>query len=94
PVSIVFSHPSTGSPDHVGSPHRFRPWGDPSRVQIIQPDTPLPPCVAGCDADAPHCIAQLDIDDLYPPISDFLSRFVPRRVEAGEARSATSGPVA
>ncbi|MCB1496333.1 MAG: glycosyltransferase family 9 protein [Bauldia sp.] len=82
PVSVVFSHPTSGSPDHVGSPERFRPWGDPSRIQVIQPRTPLPPCIDGCDADEPHCITQLGIDHLYPPIADFVMRFVPQTAES------------
>ncbi len=94
PVSVVFSHPASGAPGHVGSPERFRPWGDRSLVQIVQPASPLPPCVDGCEQNEPHCITQLGVDDLFPPISDFLSRFVPDRVEAREARTATSGPVA
>lgn len=81
PVSVVFAHPESGAADHVGSPERFRPWGDPARIQIVQPATPLAPCVEGCEADAPHCITQLDADWLTPRIAGFLARFVPEAVE-------------
>ncbi|WP_421723090.1 glycosyltransferase family 9 protein [Bauldia sp.] len=76
PVAVIFNHARSAAPDHVGSPERFAPWGEPSRVLVLRPDEPLAPCTDGCEVDAAHCITQLDVDDLYPPIADFAARFV------------------
>ena len=76
PAAVIFSHPGSGSPSHVGAPQRFRPWGDPDQVLIVQPDAPLAPCVEGCEADEPHCITQLDVDAIYPAIAAFTAGFM------------------
>lgn len=76
PTAVVFNHARSGSPAHVGSPERFAPWGDPRRILILQPEQTLAPCVDGCEVGGTHCIAQLEVDDLFPPLADFIGRFV------------------
>ena len=76
PTAVIFPHPRDGSPAHVGSPERFRPWGDPARIRVIQPATARSPCVDGCDADHPHCILQLDVETLWRELRDFIAGFV------------------
>jgi len=73
PAAVIFSHPRSGSPAHVGAPQRFRPWTDPEHLLIVQPARPLAPCVEGCEADEPHCITQLDVDAIYPAIAEFMA---------------------
>lgn len=82
PVTVIFNHPSGGSPVHVGSPERFRPWGDPERLLIVQPDAPLPPCVDGCEADSPHCITRIAVDDIHGQVARFVERFAREAVAA------------
>jgi heptosyltransferase-2 len=62
PVVQIQSFAKTGEADHVRSPVRFRPWGVASA--IIQPAQPLPPCVQACEANHPHCITQVTIDEV------------------------------
>ena len=85
PAAVIFSHPRSGSPSHVGAPQRFRPWGEPDQVLIVQPDAPLAPCVEGCEADEPHCITELEVDAIYPAIAAFMAGFM---VEPAMPRSA------
>ncbi|MCP4384060.1 MAG: glycosyltransferase family 9 protein [Hyphomicrobiales bacterium] len=86
PVAVIFNHGVAASPRHASSPERFAPWGDPGRVLILRPDRPLSPCTDGCVVyDVAHCITQLDVDDLFPPIADFVGRFVEAPAEVRTA---------
>lgn len=78
PSAVIFPHPRDGSPAHVGSPERFRPWGNAARIRVIQPTTALSPCGDGCDADHPHCILQLDAETLWRELRDFIALFAAR----------------
>jgi len=92
PAAVIFSHPRSGSPSHVGAPERFRPWGVPDDVLIVQPDAPLAPCVEGCEADEPHCITQLGVDAIYPAIAAFMAGFMvePAMPRVAELRRPTA----
>lgn len=57
PIVEISCHPSSGASSSNNSPERFGPWSVPSAV--LQPDTPTPPCVDECVANAPHCILNI-----------------------------------
>lgn len=59
PVAEFSCHPASGDPGHFHSPVRFRPWGDPTRILVIQPPAPLHPCKGSCEAPEPHCIGNI-----------------------------------
>ena len=75
PVAVLSCHPAGGSPHHFNSPARFRPWGDPSRILVIQPPGAAHPCGEACDADEPHCILGISTAMLGPLLQDFVGRF-------------------
>jgi ADP-heptose:LPS heptosyltransferase len=62
PVVEISCHPLTGSPTHQNSPQRFGPWGD-SHV-VLQPPSPREPCLMACTANEPHCILEIDADQV------------------------------
>lgn len=62
PVVEISCHPRSGDPEHHNAPQRFGPWGVPAR--IVQPETPRPPCEAGCAYDDPHCILEVTTDEV------------------------------
>lgn len=92
PAAVVFSHPRSSSPAHVGAPERFRPWADPGLLLIVQPDAPLAPCVEGCEADEPHCITQLEVDAIHPAVAAFMAGFMvePAMPRTAERRRPTA----
>lgn len=55
-VVVPFAHPLSGNLEHVHAPRRFRPWGQPGKVTVIQPVQAWAPCTGGCDAPTQHCI--------------------------------------
>jgi ADP-heptose:LPS heptosyltransferase len=58
PVVEISCHPLSGSADHPNSPSRFGPYA--TRSRVLQPASPLAPCVDGCTAAyKPHCITQV-----------------------------------
>jgi heptosyltransferase-2 len=63
PVVIVGVHPHGASPAHPAAPERFGPWADASRVLVLRPPGHHDPCPDGCEADDPHCILGLTVDD-------------------------------
>ena len=75
PVAVLSCHPAGGSPHHFNSPARFRPWGDPARILVIQPPSASHPCGDACDADKPHCILGISEAVLWPVLRDFVGRF-------------------
>ena len=79
PVAVLFPNAADAPPNHVGSPARFRPWAEPSRMLVLQPERALPPCIGGCEATEPHCILQLSEEVLWPRLRDFAGPFVTRR---------------
>src|SRR5205085_2170789 len=56
PVVVASCHPTDGVPDHPNSPLRFAPWGEPSRIRVIQPPHAAQSCRGACRAARPHCI--------------------------------------
>ncbi len=62
PVIEISCHPHTGSYLHQNSPIRFGPWQVPTIV--LQPETALPPCTNGCEADEAHCIKQVTLQQV------------------------------
>jgi ADP-heptose:LPS heptosyltransferase len=66
PTVVVNFFPSSCTLEHDNSPARFRPCGP--RVAIVQPAEPLPPCHPCCSMDQPHCIQQVDVDQVLAAI--------------------------
>lgn len=62
PVVQISCHPKEGSDESPYSPVRFGPWGVPS--VIVQPDKATSPCRDYCDANEPHCIRAVTVDDV------------------------------
>jgi ADP-heptose:LPS heptosyltransferase len=59
PVVEISCHPVAGDPSHRNSPSRFGPYA--TRNRVVQPASPLSPCVHGCSiSHAPHCITQIE----------------------------------
>ena len=89
PVAIISCHPRNGDPGHFHAPERFRPWphrdGD---VLVIQPETPLWPCVASCEAPESHCITAFQEVETAARLSAF---FMTRAAARGEVRAAARG---
>lgn len=69
-VVEVSCHPRTGAPAHLNSPIRYGPWG--TRSVVLQPDRALPPCSDGCDADSPHCITAVTVDEVQAAVEGLL----------------------
>ena len=71
PVVILSGHPHGASPTHPGAPERFGPWADPSRVLVLRTPAHRAPCSDGCEADEPHCILGIEVDDVAGPVERF-----------------------
>jgi heptosyltransferase-2 len=71
PVIIVSAHPYGASPHHPGAPERFGPWADPSRVLILRTPSHRVPCADGCEADEPHCILGIEVDNAGRDVERF-----------------------
>ena len=77
PIVEVSCHPVSGDDLHPNSPKRFGPWGVPNRV--VQPETPMDDCVAGCRFKVPHCILNVRVESVIAAIESL-------RVETGVLR--------
>ena len=71
PVAIVGVHPDGASRGHPAAPERFGPWGDPARVLVLRPPGHSDPCRDGCEADEPHCILGITVDDAFAATAAF-----------------------
>ena len=71
PVVIVSAHPHGASPTHPAAPERFGPWAESSRVLILRAPSHRAPCSDGCEADEPHCILGIAVDDVVGAIERF-----------------------
>jgi ADP-heptose:LPS heptosyltransferase len=63
PTISLNAYPMDGEVDHHQSPARNRPVG-PS-VTVLQPKTLLLPCVDECRAAQAHCLAQIDVEQVW-----------------------------
>lgn len=79
PVVVLGVHPHGASPGHPAAPERFGPWGDLSRVLVLRPPAHHDPCRDGCEADEPHCILGLTVDDVVPAIAAFAGTVLSER---------------
>ncbi|HET7717180.1 MAG TPA: glycosyltransferase family 9 protein [Bauldia sp.] len=79
PVVVVSAHPPGASPKHPGAPERFGPWADPSRVLILRTPAHRPPCSDGCEADTPHCILGIDVEDAVARVGGFAAAVLANR---------------
>ncbi len=71
PVVIVGVHPHGAAPGHPAAPERFGPWVDPARVLVLRPPGYREPCGDGCEADEPHCILGVTVDDAFAATAAF-----------------------
>lgn len=72
PIVEISCHPITGSIYHYNSPVRFGPWDVPCR--ILQPKKTVVPCVNGCEAESPHCILDVTVDNVREAVSSLLAK--------------------
>ncbi len=72
PTISLNAYPMDGEVDHHQSPARNRPVG-PS-VTVLQPRTLLPPCVNECRAAEAHCLAQIDVEQVWTASLQALAR--------------------
>lgn len=70
PVVELSCHPKSGFPYSANSPRRFRPWC--RNHKIVQPELPLPECTEECNADRPHCILSITVDQVKQVVSQLL----------------------
>lgn len=59
----ISSHPADGDHGEVTSPLRFSPHNVPTA--LLRPRTAMRPCVGRCNADGPHCIDAITVDDVW-----------------------------
>lgn len=86
PVVVLTPNPVGSSPGHTGAPERFRPWTGPSRLLLLRPARHTEPCHDGCDADRPHCILGLTVDEVLDPVLEFARQVLPQAAPQGVQR--------
>lgn len=94
PAAVMFSAAEGTSALNLGAPERFRPLAPPERLHVMRPAAPLPPCTDGCDADEPHCITAVTVEDVLPGLGAFAERAVairPTEARRSSDRSSRSG---
>ena len=89
PVAVLFANARGTSPEHVGAPARFAPWGDAALIRVFQPVAPVAPCTDGCAAEGTHCIAAIDAGAIHPELEAFVGAAVALR--SGRRPAAHSG---
>jgi heptosyltransferase-2 len=62
PVVEISCHPRGGSKLHPNSPTRFGPWLVPQMV--LQPEQATYPRFQACEANIPHCILSVSVDQV------------------------------
>lgn len=67
PVVELSCHPASGTLFSSNSPLRFGPWN--VHHTIVQPKSPIDPCVNECIADNPHCILKITIEEVKEAIA-------------------------
>ena len=82
----ISSHPADGDPGEVTSPLRFGPHNVPAA--LLRPRTAMRPCVGRCNADGPHCIDAITVEDVWSATQQLFplpQRALPAFSEAGAA---------
>jgi heptosyltransferase-2 len=74
PVVTIGAHPDGASAAHPSAPERFAPWAPAGRSLLLRPPGHRAPCTDGCDADAPHCILEIEVAEALPRVLDFMAR--------------------
>ena len=72
PCVEISCHPRNGDAQHNNAPERFGPWGVPS--MILRPAVPVPPCSASCRMRAPHCILEVQVEEVLAAAIPFVER--------------------
>lgn len=72
PCVVVSAHPLNGDPWHLHSPNRYHPWK--TKYIELQPEFLLSPCVGSCQADYPHCIAEVRPLEVFEACKSLLNR--------------------
>jgi ADP-heptose:LPS heptosyltransferase len=62
PTIVISPFPSDCEEELPNSPIRFRPCGP--YVRLLQPAHPTSPCFPNCMRGEPHCILQIDVDEV------------------------------
>jgi len=70
PVVSLHTQAQGSSHDHFLAPEHYRPLGP--NVTVLQPETPLPPCVERCEASTAHCITQITVDAVWTALAAHL----------------------
>lgn len=59
---VISTHPLDADPWHLHSPNRYHPWM--TEYIALQPPHLLHPCVGSCQAQEPHCIEAVLVEDV------------------------------
>jgi ADP-heptose:LPS heptosyltransferase len=86
-VVEISCHPKNADANHENSPIRFRPLTE--DCVVLQPESPMPPCMNGCEQNHAHCILRVRTEDVKAAAESLLTsrlhekrfvRSVPRAV--------------
>lgn len=69
-IVAISKHPLGGSDASANSPVRFRPVA--SRTRILQPRAAAALCATSCNADEPHCILGIAVEEVLAAMEDLL----------------------
>jgi len=70
PCVILFITAKGADPDGPSAPERVRPMG--KRVVCCRPKRTIAPCSGYCTADCPHCILQIEPDEIRHAIRSLM----------------------
>ena len=62
PIVEISCWPKNGDKFHHNSPYRFGPWK--TRAVVVNPEKAIEPCLGGCTKFEPHCILQVEVEDV------------------------------
>jgi heptosyltransferase-2 len=79
-------HASGTSSEDPDSPARFRPWGVPHAV--VQPEHARTPCQDACACDEPHCILEVQAEEVMGAVRRLLSVQPAGRIPAAALHNA------
>lgn len=72
PTLIVTAFAQSSLRTHHASPWRSHPVGP--RVAVVQPKSQLSPCSSECIATEPHCICQIEVDEVQLALKNLLQK--------------------